>query len=248
MPQLYRPALHLDTASIRATAVAWIHRAGTPLRRRYYRDGWGRAAAAALSANWQRRLGLDDQAGVGSRRLELGSGDRPQRGYIHVDQDPWAWHVEVVARAWRLPFPENWADEIVSVHTLEHVHPRFLLSTLAEWHRVLRPGGRLRVHVPNSPRIMQRFLDAPREKKWALMSALLGMYGGPDTTEPGQLAQPSDHQILFDAELLRWALETAGYTDAVDVTSESADVHTLAWKGLVGDLSLVFESRKDGKD
>jgi len=95
---------------------------------------------------------------------------------------------------------------------------------------------------------MQRFLDAPREKKWALMSALLGMYGGPDTTEPGQLAQPSDHQILFDAELLRWALETAGYTDAVDVTSEFADVHTLAWKGLVGDLSLVFESRKDGKE
>src|SRR5207245_2223549 len=111
MPQLYKPTVHLGTASIRATAVAWIHRAGPPISRRYYKDGWGRAAAAALSAKWQRRLGLDDQTGVGSRRLEIGSGDRPQRGYIHVDQDPWAWHVEVVAHAWRLPFPENWADE-----------------------------------------------------------------------------------------------------------------------------------------
>jgi SAM-dependent methyltransferase len=146
-----------------------------------------------------------------------------------------------------LPFPDGWADEILSVHTLEHVPPRFLLPTLAEWHRVLEPGGRLRVHVPNNPRIMQRYLDAPRETKWALMSAILGMYGGPDTTTPGELAQPSDHQILFDAELLRWALETAGYCDVVDRTSELADIHTHAWKGLVSDLSLIFEAIKDGK-
>lgn len=227
--------------------MAWLHRAGTPIRRRYYQDSWGRAAATALSANWQRRLGLDDEAGVGSRRLEIGSGDRPQRGYIHIDQDPWAWHVEVVASAWRLPFPDDWAEEIVAVHSLEHVHPRLLLPTLGEWHRVLRPGGRLRVHVPNAPRIMQRFMEAPRDAKWALMGALLGMYCGPDSATPGHLAWPSDHQILFDTELLRWAVETAGYSDAVDVTSELADTHTEAWKDLVSDFSLIFEAKKDGK-
>jgi predicted SAM-dependent methyltransferase len=164
-----------------------------------------------------------------------------------VDLDPFAWHVEAVAPAWRLPFPDNWADEIVAVHSLEHVHPRFLLPTLTEWHRVLRPGGRLRVHVPNSPRIMQRFMEAPRDAKWALMGAILGMYCSPDTTTPAHLAWPSDHQILFDTELLRWAMETAGYSDAVDVTSKLADIHTEAWKDLVSDFSLIFEARKDGK-
>jgi SAM-dependent methyltransferase len=198
-----------------------------------------------LSAKWQRRLGLDDEASVGSRRLEVGSGGRPQPGYIHVDLDPFAWHVEAVAPAWHLPFPDNWADEIVAVHSLEHVHPRFLVPTLVEWHRVLKPGGQLRVHVPNSPRIMQRFLEAPRDMKWALMGALLGMYCSPDTTTPAHLVWQSDHQILFDSELLRWAVETAGYTDAVDVTSEFADIHTEAWRDLVSDFSLIFEARKD---
>jgi SAM-dependent methyltransferase len=246
MPQRYRPVVALKKPW-REGVRAWLHRAGTPIRRRYYRDGWGRTAARALSPRWQRRLGLDDEAGVGSRLIEIGSGGRPQPGYIHVDVDPYAWHVEAVAPAWRLPFPDNWADEIVAVHSLEHVHPHFLLPTLTEWHRVLRPQGRLRVHVPNSPRIMQRFLEAPREAKWALMGAILGMYCAPDTATPSQISWPSDHQILFDADLLRWAMETVGFRDAVDVTCEVADAHTEAWKDLVSDFSLVVEARKDGK-
>src|ERR1700682_6456397 len=240
MPQRYKPVIRLRRPW-REAGGAWLHRAGAPIRRRYYQDGWGRSATRALSPTWQRRLGLDDEAGVGSRRLEIGSGGRPQPGYIHVDQDPFAWHVEAVAPAWRLPFPDNWADEILAVHSLEHVHPHFLLPTLAEWRRVLRPGGRLRVHVPNSPRIMERFMEAPRDAKWALMGALLGMYPAPDIATPEHLLWPSDHQILFDAELLRWALETAGYCDAVDLTSELTDVHTEAWKDLVSDISLIFE-------
>jgi hypothetical protein len=92
---------------------------------------------------------------------------------------------------------------------------------------------------------MQRFLEAPRDMKWALMGALLGMYCSPDTTTPAHLVWQSDHQILFDSELLRWAVETAGYTDAVDVTSEFADIHTEAWRDLVSDFSLIFEARKD---
>lgn len=245
MPQRYKPVVELKTPW-RDGARAWLHRAGTPIRRRYYRNGWGRSAARALSPGWQRRLGLDDEAGVGSRRLEIGSGGRPQPGYIHVDQDPFAWHVEAVAPAWRLPFPNDWADEIVAVHSLEHVHPRFLLPTLLEWRRVLRPGGRLRVHVPNSPGIMRRFMEAPRDAKWALMGALLGMYCGPDTATPDHLVWPSDHQILFDRELLRWAVEAAGYRDAVDVTCDTADIHTEAWKDVVSEFSLIFEARKDG--
>jgi SAM-dependent methyltransferase len=246
MPQGYKPVIRLSRPW-REGARAWLHRAGTPIRRRYYQNGWGRSAARALSPTWQLRLGLDDEAGVGSRRLEVGSGTRPQPGYIHVDQDPFAWHVEAVAPAWRLPFPDNWADEILAVHSLEHVHPHFLLPTLAEWRRVLRPGGRLRIHVPNSPRIMERFMEAPRDAKWALMGALLGMYCAPDTAMPSQLAWPSDHQILFDGDLLRWAVETAGYCDAVDLTAELADVHSEAWKDLVSDFSLIFEARKEGK-
>ena len=246
MADHYRSVVEVKR-SLRESARVWMHRVGTPIRRRYYRDGWGRRPAKALSSRWRHRLGLDDDDAVGSKRLEIGSGVRPLPGYIHVDLDPFAWHVEAIAPAWRLPFPDNWAEEIVAIHSLEHVHPYFLLPTLTEWRRVLRPGGRLRVHVPNAPRLMECFIGAPLHKKWALMGALLGMYCTPDVVTPRQLIWPSDHQILFDRDLLRWALESAGYCETVDLTSSLTDVHTDAWKGLVGDFSIIYGASKDGR-
>lgn len=85
---------------------------GEPVRRRYYADDWGKEAVTRLSAWWRDRLGLDDRSAVGTRRIEIGRGSSPQPGYLHVDVNPWAPHVEVVANAWQLPFSDDWADEI----------------------------------------------------------------------------------------------------------------------------------------
>lgn len=225
----------------------YLHRSATPLRRRYYtHPGWGERMVGRLSERWRRRLGLDDPASVGSRRLEIGSGGRPQPGYVHVDVDPRAWHVEAVAPAWRLPFSDGWAEEIVAVHILEHIHPQKLLPTLQEWRRVLAPGGRVRVHVPNTVEILESFIAGPIDRKWALMSAVLGMNGVPGTRRPEEIRWLSDHQILFDRGVLAWAFEAAGFQEVVDRTGGMSDFHTEAWRPLVPHFSLIFEATKDG--
>ncbi|HEX7298396.1 MAG TPA: methyltransferase domain-containing protein, partial [Solirubrobacteraceae bacterium] len=128
------------------------------LRRRYYADGTGAHIVERLPAAWSARLGLDDQTAYFTRRIEIGAGPHPQAGYLHIDVDPNARHLEAKAEAWALPFPDAWASEILSIHALEHVHPRLLNTTLREWHRVLRPGGRVRVHVPITPALMRAYL------------------------------------------------------------------------------------------
>jgi SAM-dependent methyltransferase len=214
------------------------------VRRRYYADGTGRRGVAKLPARLRRRLQLDDDSAVGSHRIEVGGGPYALPGHLHVDVDPRSGHLEAVAPAWSLPFPDAWAIEIVAIHALEHVPPPRLVDTLVEWRRVLRPGGRARVHVPNGPELMAALVDAPVERKWPIMGSILGMYCGPDLRDPRRLDVRSDHQLIFDLPLLRWAFEQAGFDDVQDLTETATDRHVEAWRGVVPHYSLVVEARR----
>src|SRR5438105_15713327 len=144
---LARPrGFRLARAAFRA-----LQRLTVPVRRSYYLHARGVWAARRLPAALRSAVGLDDESAIGSRRLEIGGGPHVQQGYLHVDLDRGAHHLEWTAPAWDLPLPDEWASEVLAIHILEHVPPARLVSTLAEWLRVLQPGGRLQVHVPNGP-------------------------------------------------------------------------------------------------
>jgi SAM-dependent methyltransferase len=192
----------------------------------------------------RRKLGLDDLSAVGSRRIEIGGGPFPQAGYIHVDVDRGARHLEAFGPAWDLPFPDGWATEVLAVHSLEHVPPPRLLPTLREWHRVLASGGQVQVHVPNAPELVASFLDSPVETKWRTMGALLGMYCHPGVRAPEDLEVPSDHQLMFDWDLLSWAFTSAGFREVVDLTARVRDRHTEEWREVVPHFSLVARAVK----
>ena len=191
--------------------------------------------------------GLDDESAIGSRRLEIGGGPHVQQGYLHVDIDRGAHHLEWTAPAWDLPLPDAWASEVLAIHILEHVPPPRLVSTLAEWLRVLRPGGRVQVHVPNGPVLMEALMTRPLAEKWPLMGSLLGMYCGPRDRDPSRLDRRSDHQIIFDHEILRWALDAAGFTDIEDLTGIATDRHVVGWRHEVQDYSLIASARRPAK-
>ena len=237
---LARPrGFRLARAAFRA-----LQRLTVPVRRSYYLHARGVWAARRLPAALRSAVGLDDESAIGSRRLEIGGGPHAQQGYLHVDLDRGAHHLEWVAPAWELPLGDSWASEILAIHILEHVPPARLVPTLAEWHRVLRPGGRVQVHVPNGPALMQALMMRPLPEKWPLMGSVLGMYCGPDARDPRRLEHRSDHQIIFDSEILRWALDEAGFTDIEDLTGVATDRHVLGWRELVDDYSLIASARK----
>jgi SAM-dependent methyltransferase len=212
------------------------------VRRAHYLRG---GSAAAHFPLLRRRLHLDDAAAIGSHRIEIGSGGRPTPGYIHIDTDTLAPHVEYFASGDSLPFADGWADEIVAVHVLEHVHPSKLIPTLEEWRRVIKPGGLLRIHVPDSRALMERYLTSSLGERWALNGAILGMYASPSASQPGDLLRPADHQVLFDSELLQSVLVDVGFTEVRDVSSSISDVHTEGWRELLPQISVIVEARVD---
>lgn len=109
---------------------------------------------------------------------------------------------------------------------------------------MLSPDGRVEVHVPNGPALMEAFLARPVRAKWPIMGSILGMYCSPDVRDPGGLGLRSDHQLIFDVPLLTWALESAGFTAVRDLTGVMEDRHTAPWRHLVADYSLIAEARK----
>lgn len=223
-----------------------MRRSTVPLRRAYYEHGRGGRLIELLPERARYALGLDDASAIGSRKLEIGPGLYPQNGYIHVDVYPFSRHSEAIATMWDLPFATGWADEIVAIHSLEHAPPPRLVPTLAEWRRVLRPGGSVEVSVPNAPAIMDSYCRAPVPEKWPLMGSILGMYCPPSVRSPADLTTASDHQVIFDWELLRWALESAGFEDVTNQTARTVDRHTEAWASLVDGYSLTAWARAPG--
>jgi len=82
-------------------------------------------------------------------KLLLGCGDEVRMGWVHHDREKHSQHVDVAhdleVRPW--PFPSNAAARIVALDVLEH-----LWDTVAffdECHRILQPGGYLKVRVPH---------------------------------------------------------------------------------------------------
>lgn len=184
----------------------------------------------------------------GQRRIEVGSGYWPHPGYVHVDKVPTAAAVDLVASGHRLPLADQWADELLSVHMIEHVAPPFLASTLEEWHRVLRPGGTLTIHTPNGESLARCLLaldDADSPTQWAIQNAVYGYWLGPgDAATPTNFTARPDHKVLLSFGLLEALLDRAGFAQVADVTGRDPCHHRQDWAPLVPGLCLEVEARR----
>lgn len=101
----------------------------------------------------KRKLGWKSEspatpAGV---RLNLGCGDKILPGYVNVDIAPVreGKSPDVLSDLRQLPFADGHADEVLSVHVIEHFYHWEAVEVLKEWVRVLKPGGTLILECPN---------------------------------------------------------------------------------------------------
>jgi predicted SAM-dependent methyltransferase len=141
----------------------------------------------------------------GEMRLNLGSGERPLPGFVNVDTLADAPHVDVVADVTQpLPFEDGCAELIYAVHLLEHVATERVPAVLADWRRVLRPGGVLMLAVPDLDAIARILMErsgwfTPPHAPW-----LGAIYGG-------QKDEWDFHKTGFTAPWLAYLLSNAGF-------------------------------------
>ena len=84
-------------------------------------------------------------------RLDLGAGEISPPGYVPMGNA----HGRPI---YPLAIKDDSVDEIRCSHALEHFPHGRLADVLADWVRVLKPGGVLRIAVPDFAKIAENYL------------------------------------------------------------------------------------------
>jgi ubiquinone/menaquinone biosynthesis C-methylase UbiE len=110
---------------------------------------------------WRQAKHRFPQQAEGKTLLHIGCGQVNSPGYINIDARRFP-HVHVVTKKiTSLPlFPSDQADLIYMCHVLEHVTRMQVRAVLGEMRRILRPGGVLRISVPDFDRIIEIYSAA----------------------------------------------------------------------------------------
>ncbi|HET7730568.1 MAG TPA: methyltransferase domain-containing protein [Usitatibacter sp.] len=160
---------------------------------------------------WEAALG---NAAPAPLRLNLGCGDKILAGYVNVDvvEARAGVRPDVICDLHDLaPFADASADEILSVHVVEHFWRWEIADVLREWVRVLKPGGRMIVECPNIQSACQTFLENPVEyahEDQRGQRTMWVFYGDPKWNDPLMI-----HRWGYTPESLRELLSEVGLRD-----------------------------------
>lgn len=148
------------------------------------------------------RGGPDAGPPPSARKLHLGCGKRHIAGFFHIDALA-APHVDLVSRVERLPmFADGSVDLIYASHVLEHFSRKEYREVLHEWHRLLGPGGVLRLAVPDFAACAKLYYEQGLKDE---LTGLVGLIIG------GQRDQYDFHKMVFDRPLLTRELRAVGF-------------------------------------
>lgn len=94
------------------------------------------------------------------RMLNLGCGDRYHKDWVNVDIQAAGKCVIAADLRSGIPFPECYFDAVYHSHLLEHLPRHEAKGLIDECYRVMKPGGTLRVVVPDLEAIVREYLKA----------------------------------------------------------------------------------------
>lgn len=178
-------------------------------------------------------------------KINCGCGSYPLAGYINVDADPQA---PADVRADVLEYLAGLAagtiDEVWACHFLEHLYRPDAERFLGECHRVLKPGGKLGVVVPDMRAVLTKYVNQSDEyvpypdldTRWHLddLDEVCGLflYGS---------VQESQHRWSYDAFTLRRFMQGHGFAMLKEIDRlKDARLGAPAW------FQCGFEGVKNG--
>lgn len=135
-------------------------------------------------------------------KLNLGSGTFKLDGWENVDLP----EVDLSVFPW--PWADGSADEILASHILEHFDRMTGENFLIQCHRVLVPGGKLHIAVPD----MDKFIDCRLAEDFSPLGGYkwtdLNHFMGGDSTEH---QQQNLHRYMYCFASLAWILQGTGF-------------------------------------
>ena len=143
------------------------------------RDAWRRLVRRRLLRTQVRRNPL---------KIVLGSSRVHVRDWLLTDMD----QLDITVEAdWQRYFTPGSVDAILAEHVWEHLTPDQAVAAARNCFAYLRPGGRLRIAVPDGLHPDPEYIEAVRP---------MGSAKGSD-----------DHKVLYTCDTLKHLMENAGF-------------------------------------
>ena len=141
-----------------------------------------------------------------SIKLNIGCGRRVLDGWINVDTKSRGNAPDVDADVRELPFPDNYADEVMAIHLIEHFYIWEVPDVVNEWKRVLKPGGKLVIECPDLEKTIKHMYEGRHEPQLTMWP----LYGDPSHQDPLMC-----HKWGYNAHSLIMLLKHIGFDNPV---------------------------------
>lgn len=169
----------------------------------------------------RRRQGMDIAAYLRShqlRCLQIGAGPTSAAGWLRTDLEPRPRGSVFLDATRRFPIPDATFDFVHSEHMIEHVPFEGGAAMLRECHRILKPGGRIRLATPDLAVLLGLYGRENVGVAKRLIDAVgNGVFQNPACAKPifaiNSAFRDYGHQFLYDEETLRESLHAAGFDD-----------------------------------
>ena len=178
-------------------------------------------------------------------KINYGCGQSAQPGYVNVDLR-WTRAVDVLGDLeWCARNLTGRCDEVYVSHVLEHYRspgkagrngPETVLGAMRAIHRMLKPGGLIRVAVPDFGALAKIHAEGCMPLYPRLLGRICGEQDYPQNR----------HLCAFDRAFLEWSLGQTGFGDFAEWDPRSMDfVHDASFDELEGRrTSLNLIARK----
>lgn len=121
-------------------------------------------------------------------KLNLGSGGIEYPGYLSVDLHDR--RANIIMDATKLDLYDSSVSEIMASHLFEHLNPWRAVDALKEWYRVLKPGGKLIMEMPDMENLCRKFLEANCGQRYGILNCIYGAVNTTDHGDPSETTSP----------------------------------------------------------
>lgn len=147
-------------------------------------------------------------------RINLGCGKHTLDGWFCVDKvkhpqasrDP-----DLYSDVSKLDLPDACAIEIMAIHVFEHFYRWECDDLLVEWKRLLRPGGKLALEMPDLLKTCRNIVQGRQDGNHKDQMGLWGLYGDPRTKDPLMI-----HRWAWTFKTIRELLAQHGFTNIAE--------------------------------